>query len=130
MVVLAIVALGASAVVLAFPGRDALLDSAERFAARADAAGDYAVLSQRPVRLSVDAQGYRFEERAASTWRTPADRRLAGQSWNADALVEGGEATTIFDPAGAADPLAVTLIDPHGRVRIAIGPDSRPHIER
>lgn len=130
MVVMAIVALAAAAVTLAFPGRDRALDDAERFAARADAAATYAVLAQRPVRLSVDGQGYRFEERAAAAWRPARDRHLAARRWEASALVDGGRGSTVFDPAGGADPLQVTLVDGATRAAVEVGADGRAHVAR
>lgn len=130
LVVLAIMALAAGAVALTLPSGDRVADDAERFAARAQAAGTYAIMTQRPVRVTVEPQGYRFDERAGGAWRAARDRRLTQRQWRATALVDGGRASTVFDPAGGAEPLAVTLIDGAARAGVEIGADGRPHVTR
>lgn len=128
LIVLVLVGLVSAVAVVAMPDpRGRVEDEAERFAARAAAAADAAVISGRPVRLTVDAAGYAFEERAGGGWRAPADPRLARRTWGggAAATVEGGRARTIFDPAGAADPLAVTLARDDATAEVTITADGR-----
>lgn len=127
MVVLFVMALLATAVVLAMPGdsRD-LRDEAERFAARTVAARDEAISSARPVAVVVGRAGYYFEERRDRAWQPLAPQRFALVGWKEGTAVnvtgaagEGAPGAAperqrlVFDPVGLASSEA--------RVRIARG---------
>ena len=76
LVVLVIIGLISAAVVLGMPDpRGSLRGEAQRFAARAEAARERAVMDNRPVALVLKDGGYGFERRTGGEWR--ADRRAA-----------------------------------------------------
>lgn len=82
MVVLVILGLAASAVVLTLPSAaGGLDDDAARFAARAAALRDRAVIEATPMRLWVSASGYGFETRQGGRWVPLDDRDLAAEDW-------------------------------------------------
>ena len=84
MVALVILGLGATAVVLTLPNAaSGLDDEAARFAARAAALRDRAVVEARPMRLWVSASGYGFEQRAGGQWTPLNDRTLRPDDWPA-----------------------------------------------
>ena len=67
MVVIVIIGLAASVVVLAMPDPGGgVAAEAERFAARAKAARDLAIVEARPAMLSVDAAGYQVSRAACA----------------------------------------------------------------
>ena len=107
MVVIFIIGLMSAAVVMTMPseGRRAL-DDAERFAARAAAARDMAVLSARPVRMWVAASGYGFDTRIKGAWQPMADGALENGNWQEGltlATADGGAGQVIFDASGMPD---------------------------
>jgi general secretion pathway protein H len=127
MVVLAIIGLVSGAVVLAMPDpRGQLRHDAERFAARARAAQDKAVVEARDIGLLVSAQGYGFERRDHGAWTLLTERPFEQRRWveGATAIVgEAGQARTLFDPTGLVEPLDVTLVRDGAQVRVRIGGD-------
>src|SRR5687767_4668514 len=73
MVVLVIFGLAAAAVVLAVPEAGGSINGeAERFAARAKAARDTAILESRAVALQIGRGGYEVARRDGGVWRTEA----------------------------------------------------------
>jgi general secretion pathway protein H len=129
MVVLVILGLAAAVVVLAMPDEGGSLQSeAERFAARAKAARDNAIVESRPALLRVDAQGYSVARRARGEW--VEDARL---DWvnGTDVLAEGIDgAQSRFDTTGLASPLSVTLRRRNRQVAVAIEADGSVHVRR
>lgn len=124
MVVLVILALAASAVVLAMPDAGGSLQSeAERFAARAKAARDGAIIESRAASLDVNAAGYDLSRRTDGRWQAPTH-----YEWVAGTTVEGGR--TRFDSTGLADPLYVTLRRGDRRVAVEIRGDGTIHVRR
>src|SRR3978361_732746 len=82
MVVITIFALAAVAVVLVMPDpRGRIRDDAERFAARARAAHDAAIVSARPVSVWVTPGGYGFDERTGGQWRALGEKPLRVAQW-------------------------------------------------
>ena len=114
MVVIFIIGLMSAAVVMTMPseGRRAL-DDAERFAARAAAARDVAVLSARPVRMWVAASGYGFDTRVKGAWQPVGDTALENGNWSEGLTLStdaGGAGQDVFDASGMPDrALALTL---------------------
>lgn len=113
IVVLAIIAVGAAAVMLSLPGPERTLrDSSERLAAQAAALRDEAVMSSRPMAIRLVAGGYRFESFDGQAWTAETDR-----PFRAVELPEGmavvaeptGEQRIRFDTTGLADPVVLTL---------------------
>ena len=129
MVVLVIISLAATAVVLAMPETGGSLEAeAERFAARAKAARDSAIVEARPIALTIDAGGYAVARRASGAWQ-PLSRHewVEGTQAELRGTIEGG---TRFDSTGLAEPLHVTLSRRGRRVAVAVGPDGEVHVRR
>ncbi|MET0376983.1 MAG: GspH/FimT family pseudopilin, partial [Rhizorhabdus sp.] len=75
IVVLVIVAVGATAVMLSLPGpQRTLRDSSERLAAQAAALRDEAVMSSRPMAIRLQSGGYRFEYFDGAAWVAETDK--------------------------------------------------------
>lgn len=129
MVVLVIVGLAASAVVLALPERGgSLAAEAERFAARAKAARDGAILESRSASVIIGPGGYDVARRSAGAWRG-----VAHHDWveGTQAELSGGAGGRIsFDPAGLADPSRVVLRRGERRAAIEIGHDGTIRVAR
>lgn len=133
MVALVILGLAATAVVLTLPSAASGLNGeAARFAARAAALRDRAVVEARPMRLWVSASGYGFEMRQGLQWTPLNDRTLSRSDWPTGVEVQWNDATQgriAFDRLGlpdnggvlrlAADNGSQTVhIDAAGNVRI------------
>ena len=129
MVVLVIIGLAATAVMLALPEPGGSLEAeAERFAARAKAARDAAIVEARPVALRVDSGGYVGARRREGEWRPEAR-----QDW-----AEGTEAestgprpgATRFDSTGLAEPLRLSLRRRGREIAVDIAQDGSVHVRR
>jgi len=127
MVVVAIIGLASAVAVLSMPdARGDLRFDAERFAARARAAQNAAVIEARDMALVVRHDGYAFERFEHGRWRRLSDKPFTPESWSkgTDAVVGGaGSARLIFDTTGMAAPLDVTLVRDSQHVRIQLGAD-------
>ena len=124
MAVLAIVGIASAAVVLAIPdGGGSLGDEAERFAARAKAAQEQAVLESRAVALEVGPAGYRFRRSVSGGWQP-----LREYGWREG--VSAGGAQTLFDPTGLAEPVTVVLRGAGAELRVDVGYDGSVHVRR
>lgn len=127
MVVVFIIGLMSAAVVMTIPGAERrAMQDAERFAARAAAARDTAVLTARPVRVWVAASGYGFDTRVKGVWNAMPDGTLDNGNWQ-DGLTlatdagEGGAAQVIFDASGMPDrAMALTLSSGPQRATVQI----------
>jgi general secretion pathway protein H len=132
MVVLAIVGILSAAVVLAIPDpRGSLRAEAERFAARTRAAQDRAIMSARPMAVTIDGAGYGFEERTRGEWRALAERPFAQEPWREGTAARVGEAAAGrlgFDATGIADPAVVTISRGTEAVAVEIGADGVLHV--
>jgi|RhiMethySRZTD1v2_1073278.scaffolds.fasta_scaffold887186_2 general secretion pathway protein H len=124
MVVIVILGLATTAVVLAMPEQGGSLQAeAERFAARAKAARDSAIVESRPVALTVGPEGYEIARRSGGQWQVASH-----QDW-----VEGTQAETAtgrirFDSTGLAEPLYLVLRRRERQVAVEIGPDGSVHV--
>jgi general secretion pathway protein H len=129
MVVLVIIGLAATAVILAMPEPGGSVESeAERFAARAKAARDSAIVEARPVALNVDASGYAVVRRSDGQWRSAAQYEWSqGTEAEARGTLEGG---TRFDSTGLAEPLRLILSRRGRQVAVDIGQDGEVHVRR
>lgn len=104
MVVLVIVGLMSAAVMFALPDpRGRLVDDAERFAARALAARDLAIVTSRATRVRLDASGYAFDQRKSGAWAAMAERPFGPQPWQ-PGVIASTATQIVFDPAGGASP--------------------------
>lgn len=113
VVVLAIIAIGAAAVMLSLPGPERVLrDSSERLAAQSAALRDEAVMVSRPMAIRISSRGYGFERYDGERWVAET-----GKPFRAVVLPEGmtvtavpaGEQRIRFDTTGLADPVVLSL---------------------
>jgi general secretion pathway protein H len=137
MVALVIVGLAATTVVLTLPSSSSdLADEAARFAARAAALRDRAVVEARPMRLWVSASGYGFEVRQSGQWAALNDRTLRPDDWPEGVTAQWNDAPQgrlAFDrlglpdgagmlTLGADDTRQIVRIDAAGNVQIGTRP--------
>ena len=129
MVVLAIIGLAAAAVMLALPeAGGSLAGEADRFAARARAARDTAILDSRAVTLQIGRGGYDVARREGGAWRTESH-----YVWAEHTIPDVGgssEASIRFDSTGFAEPARVTLRRGEERRAIDISGDGGVHVIR
>lgn len=134
MVVLAIMALAATAVVLTLPGEErGVRSEADRLAARLAAARDIAVIEGRSVAVNFAPSGYGFERRTDGNWAPLPGRPFEQRSWPAGVRFVAGDgqgaARILFDRVGTSPtPQAVVLAGGDAReiVRVsAMGEVSR-----
>jgi general secretion pathway protein H len=115
MVVLAIMALAATAVVLTIPGEERTVRSeADRLAARLAAARDVAVIEGRSVAVNLAPSGYGFERRISGAWQPLPGRAFEQRNWPGDVRFAAGNgqgaARILFDRVGiSTTPQAVVL---------------------
>lgn len=131
LVVLTIIGIASAAVVIAVPDPEgSLVSEAERFAARAKAARDSALLDSRAVALEVAPEGYWVERRRESAWEPGV--RWSWSEGTSPAFAAAAErgARTVFDPTGLADPLSLSLHRRGERVAVEIGHDGTIAIRR
>jgi general secretion pathway protein H len=125
MVVLAILGLISAAVVLAIPDpRGSLRSEAERFAARARAASERAVMDARPVAIRITAAGYGFDRRERDGWQPIAQPPFGEHAWTEGTtagLGPDGVARIAFDSTGMADPAQLSIQRGEERVVVSIG---------
>ena len=129
MVVVTIIALASAAVLWAIPdphGR--VLDEATRFAVRARAAHDEAIVGGKPVSVWATTAGYGFDRREGGQWIAVADKPLRVERWTDGTRAAVGEASgrvrVVFDPTGLADRPADIRIDRRGAAAVVrIGAD-------
>jgi general secretion pathway protein H len=115
MIVLAIMALAATAVVLTIPGEERTVRSeADRLAARLAAARDIAVIEGRSVAVNFAPSGYGFERRISGEWQPLPGRAFEQRNWPGDVRFAAGDgqgaARILFDRVGISPtPQAVVL---------------------
>jgi len=124
MVVIVIIGLALSVVMLAMPDPGGgVTAEAERFAARAKAARDLAIVEARPAMLSVDPAGYRVSRRVRGEWR-PGEHH----DWQSGTAAAGG--ATRFDSTGLAQPATLILSRAGREARVEIRGDGTVHVQR
>lgn len=101
MVVITIVGIMSAAVIFNLPDpRGRLVDEAEKFAARALAVRDEAVITARETRVRVTQGGYGFDQRQRGAWAEISSKPLTDTQWEAGTIATPGD--VIFDPTGLA----------------------------
>ena len=128
LVVLTILGLAATAVVIAIPDPGGgLAAEAERFAARAKAARDSALVDSRAAAVRIGEGGYEVEQRSDGEWRG-----RAAYEWISGTQPElaGGEMRIVFDPTGLADPLHLVLRRGDERANVEIANDGSIAVRR
>ncbi len=121
MVVLAIMALAATAVVLTIPGEERSVRSeADRLAARLAGARDIAVIEGRSVAVNFAPSGYGFERRIAGEWQPLPGRAFAQRNWPGDVRFVAGDGQGVtrilFDRVGTS-PTPQTVVLSGGEAR-------------
>ncbi|RYD81983.1 MAG: type II secretion system protein GspH [Sphingomonadales bacterium] len=113
IIVLAIIAVGATAVMLSLPGPERTLrDSSERLAAQAAALRDEAVMASQPMAIRIAAGGYGFERYDGQAWIAETDKPFRAVSLPEGMTVTAipsGEQRIRFDTTGLADPVVLSL---------------------
>ncbi len=118
LIVLTILGLLSAAAVVAMPdGRGSMRGEAERFAARAAAARDRAVIEARPMALVIEPGAYALQRRRGARWE-----RLETFDWGEDVRASG-EGMIVFDPTGIGDPAQVVLSRDGEQAAVAFGAD-------
>ena len=131
MVVLTIVGLVSAVAMLAIPDpRGGLADEAERFAARARAAQERAIMDNRPVAVRVTPQGYGFEWAVRGEWRALDRKPFTTVEWKAGTEPAPDAVRLVFDPTGYAEPLRLDLVRQGERVAVEIGEGGGIHVSR
>lgn len=121
MVVLLIIGLMASVVVFAFPsGSSALEEDAQRFAARAAALRDNAILQSRPMAVQVTPSGYSFLERRKGSWSVIEDKPFVSTDWSGGVsakIDENGPMMISFESTGLPSDQAELVLQSDGQSR-------------
>lgn len=129
MVVLVIIGLAAAAVVLAMPqAGGSVASEADRFAARAKAARDTAILESRAVAVQIGRGGYEVARREGGAWRTETRYQ-----WVARTVPDLGgrdQASIRFDSTGFAEPVRITLRRGDERAAIDVAGDGGIRVVR
>lgn len=125
MVVLTIIGFVSAAVVLAIPDpRGRVIEDADRFAARAAAARDEAVVTASPIGLWVSPSGYGFQRREGGAWVPIEQKPFVTTDWKGGTRAltgRDGAAQIAFDSTGLpSDPLTVTIAREGQRVSVSI----------
>lgn len=129
MVVLVIIGLATAAVMLSLPeAGGSLAGEADRFAARAKAARDTAILDSRAVALQIGRGGYEVARRENDIWRTEAHYDWARRT--VPEVGGGSEGSIRFDSTGFAEPARITLRRGGEHMAIDISGDGGVHVVR
>ena len=127
LIVLTLIGLLSAAVIIAIPDpRGSLTGEAERFAARAKAAQDRAVIDARAMAVRVTGAGYGFDRRTRREWEALNAKPFVDYQWSegVEAVVGGsGAARIVFDSTGMAEPATVTLEREGEQVVVTIAQD-------
>lgn len=103
LVVISIMGLAATAVVLTGSNpQPTVVVEAERFAARLTLAREEAIVTNQPVSVRYDGQGYAFETYGPDGWQ-PLSGPLKTQEWP-QGVTSQMTGRTIFDPTGLTEP--------------------------
>ena len=133
LVVLVIIGLVSGAVLLAVPDpRGSLAAEAERFAARARAAQERAVMDNRPVALRVTPEGYGFEWRVEGEWQPLGERPFGRHGWaeGVAAALEPEAERLVFDSTGFAEPARLSLSRGEETAAVEIADGGEIHVAR
>ena len=132
LVVITLIGLMSAVVVLAIPDpRGSLTEEVERFAARAQAAQNRAVIDARPMALRVTNVGYGFDRREREEWQPLSAKPFTTYSWNegTQAAIGGtGAARIIFDPTGTVEPMQLILSRDGEQVTVEFRYDGAVHV--
>lgn len=129
MVVITVIGLASAVALWAMPDpRGRVTDEAARFALRARAAHDAAIVGARPVSLWITPAGYGFDQRIAGNWTPIAEKPLRVETWSQGTTAQlgddGARVRVTFDSTGLADRAAtLTLTRGGAQAFVRIGAD-------
>jgi general secretion pathway protein H len=106
MVVVTVIALASAIAVLAIPANRGAHEEAARFAVRARAAHDLAIVGGGPTAIWITGGGYGFDQRVDGNWVPLADKPLRVERWDERTRVSTGvvgRLRVVFDTTGLAD---------------------------
>lgn len=128
MVVLVIIGLASAAVAMAIPDpRGRVRDEAERFAARAAAVRDDAIVQARTMRLRIDSSGYATERFAHGRWQGAGGH----VAWAPGTGVAAPQPLIDFDATGTvANPTTVELSRDGVVARVDFPGDGAIHVAK
>ena len=123
MVVIAIIGFMAGAVVLSIPDpRGSLIGEVERFAAKAQAVRDEAVMTARATQIETSKEGYQFAQRKDGEWAEFQVKPLIKAGWQDG--TSANAAVVAFDPLGLPDqPDAIIFTRDGTKVTLFISAD-------
>lgn len=123
MVVIAIIGFMAGAVVLSIPDpRGSLVGEVERFAAKAQAVRDEAVMTARATQIQTSNEGYQFAQRKDGEWAEFKVKPLVKASWQDG--ISTSAAVVTFDALGLPDePDAIIFTRDGATVTLSISAD-------
>lgn len=127
MVVLVVMGLAASIVIMTLPSREeAGVRAATKFAARAAAARDFAIMSGKPTGVWMTASGYGFESMSEGRWSALTTRTLKDTDWGKGVAAQfstGAAARVRFDSVGlASNDVVVSIVgEGEGPRKVSIG---------
>ncbi|MES2290973.1 MAG: GspH/FimT family pseudopilin [Pseudomonadota bacterium] len=132
MVVLVIIGLASAAVMLAIPDpRGQVTQEAERFAARALAVRDDAILQGRAMSIRIDTTGSAVERRIRGRWEPAGDRAMRPVAWIEGTGIVAPNGRITFDSTGTvADPMTIELARGGQVARVEIPGDGAAHVVR
>jgi general secretion pathway protein H len=134
LIVLTIIGLMSAAVVLAIPDpRGSLIAEAERFAARAHAAQERAIMDARPMAIRVTSAGYGFDRRERGEWKPLDQEPFTDLAWSEGTQVGLGQQAAqrlVFDSTGSTEPAKLLLVRDDEQVLVEIGVDGKARVAR
>lgn len=134
MVTLVLIGLLGTAVALTAPAMLAPEQgAAEQLAVQIGGARDEAILSGRAVRLQMDAEGYRFEQRDFERWQPLGHGPLSARRWpgGVQPVLPGGRDSQTFqwNPQGGVEPGTIDVRGRQGAARLAVGVDGSARVQ-
>ena len=134
MIVMTIVGLLSAAVVLAMPDpRGSVVAEAERFAARAKAVQELAVIDARATAVRVTGAGYGFDRRRRGEWEALAQEPFVDRAWGSEveaSIGAAGAMRIVFDSTGMAEPAQLVLRRDGEQASVEVRQDGRIHVVR
>ncbi|WP_374942800.1 type IV pilin protein [Sphingomonas sp.] len=133
MVVVTVIALTSAIAMLAIPSRGRVAEEAARFAVRARAAHDLAIVGGRPTALWISGGGYGFDQRVDGGWIPIADKPLRVERWDERTRASTGATGRVritFDTTGMTDRSAdVRLVRGDDAATVTIAADGSVRVD-
>lgn len=124
MVALAILGLLTGAILMTLPPRGPRVsDEAEALAARLEHAREAALTANRPLEVTLEADGVAFREQRRGEWVPLTEGPFKPRPWPEGlsvAVDSDGRRAVRFDSTGAAEPATVRLTDGRRTTRVVV----------